>query len=232
MRKGKKFFHIPPKRIYINGDNFQLVFFILYSEILTTDYKLQTYMEFKNNSNKKGIAGDKAFTLIEMLVAITIFALVMGSVIGIFVSAIQSQSKALISQKLLDDTSYIIEYMSRSIRMAQKDDGTCGMDTFNYSNSRGLNSIKFRNMYGDCQEFYLGGIDNKQLIENRTGTVIIDNLPLSSNNLEIKSLQFIIAGNIPNQQPKVTISLIIKPKTTAKPEINIQTTISQRNLNM
>jgi type II secretory pathway pseudopilin PulG len=194
-------------------------------------------MKFTNNSNKKRIAGDKAFTLIEMLVAMAAFSLVIGSIIGIFISAIRSQSEALISQKLLDDTSYIIEYMSRTIRMAQKEEdaggptGCLSANGLNYESAG--NNIKFKNMYGDCQEFYLGGTDNKQLIENRTGIVSITNLPLNSDDLQITSLRFIIAGDALGQQPKVTISLIIKPKTTtAKPEINIQTTIAQRNLNI
>lgn len=186
------------------------------------------------------------FTLIEMLVAMTVFIVVIGSIIGLFISAIRSQSGALASQKLLDDTSYVMEYMSRAIRMAQKDDGSgtpCITSGLNYANADKNGNpigdtwaIRFKNMYGGCQTFYLDST-NGQLKEYRTdknGAVEISDLPLTSSGLQVFPLQFIVSGDTPgdNLQPKVTISLTIKPKTTAKPEIKIQTTLSQRNLDL
>ena len=65
---------------------------------------------------------NKGFTIIEMLVAVTIFTLVTGSITGLFISSIRSQSKVLTTQKLLDEASYAMEYMGRFLRMAKKDD--------------------------------------------------------------------------------------------------------------
>jgi prepilin-type N-terminal cleavage/methylation domain-containing protein len=179
------------------------------------------------------------FTLIEMLVAMAIFSIVAGLAIGIFTIAMKSQRKILAQQQLLDQTSYVLEYMSRSIRMAKKDDITiagssvnCLLgDKANYEiTATGQGGIKFRNDNDICQEFYLEG---EQLKE--TKGVLYSNLPLTSPSLKVKSFKIIPSGwsqdpNIDKLQPAVTIFLDIESKDGA--EIKIQTTISQRNLDV
>ena len=65
----------------------------------------------------------RAFTLIEMLIAVVIFSIIIGAATGVFVSAIQLQKYNLAYQQLLDQTSYAMEYMSRAIRMAKRNEG-------------------------------------------------------------------------------------------------------------
>ena len=183
-------------------------------------------------SNAKMSAG---FTLIEMLVAVAIFSIVTGLAMGIFVTAMKSQRKILAQQQLLDQVSYAKEYMSRAIRMARKDDIEIGgvnvnclllEDKANYATTTtGQGGIKFRNYNNDCQEFYLEG---ERLKENKNGVA----LALTSDNLEVKSFKITPSGwdQIDNLQPAVTIFLDIEGKDQAK--IQIQTTISQRNLDV
>ena len=168
-----------------------------------------------------------------MLVAVTIFTLVIGSATGLFVSAVRSQAKALAAQKLLDETSYVMEYMSRALRMAKKElsvPPACLTDVgygYNYQVNAGADKITFINYQGVCQEFYL---DGTQLKERKA-----DVLELTSDKLKITSLRFNVSGAAAAQppadylQPMVTISMIIEK---AGPEIKIQTTISQRNLDV
>ena len=183
----------------------------------------------------------KAFTLIEMLVSVTILTLVIGSATGLFISAVRSQVKALASQKLFDEASYIMEYTSRYLRMAKKDtDGTCltavgsgyGYEipvAYRIGGDSNLGTgIKFINYQDVCQEFYL---DNGQFKENRGGI-----LDLTSDKLEITSLEFNLSGGgqPPSDylQPRVTISMTIKKAGATGPKIKIQTTTSQRNLDV
>ena len=63
----------------------------------------------------------KGYTLIEILVAVSIFTVIISIPTGFLVGSLRAQLKILASQKLLDQTSYLMEYMSRAIRMAQKD---------------------------------------------------------------------------------------------------------------
>ncbi len=186
----------------------------------------------------------KAFTLIEMLVAVTIFSLVIGSASGLLISAIRSQTKALASQKILDETSFVMEYMSRALRMAKKELNCPGVDCCLIDNGNGYNyenpgldttRIKFIRFIGTqdvCQEFRLNSVSD-QLEEYRDGIFFGE---LTSDGLEVSSLQFNLIGvaqpPTDDLQPRVTISMKIKKAGVAKPEIKIQTTISQRNLDV
>jgi prepilin-type N-terminal cleavage/methylation domain-containing protein len=171
------------------------------------------------------------FTLVEMLVAVAIFSIVTSVAIGFFTTAIKSQRKVLAQQQLLDQASYAMEYMSRAIRMAKKDDVSIGGVTkdclpenkVNYTISQG--GVKFRTYDNSCQQFYLSA---GQLIENKDDVI----LPLTSPSLVVKSFTIIPSGwdQSDSFQPAVTIFLDIEYPDLA--EIKIQTTISQRNLDV
>ena len=178
---------------------------------------------------------NRGFTLIEMMVAVLIFSIVVGVVIGVFVSALQVQRYNLAYQQLLDQTSYAMECMGRAIRMAVKDDGTCGFSGYNYRVSSGNTKIEFQNYEGDCQEFYLDtSVDPNQLAASKGAD--FSDTPLTSNNFNVTSLNFETIGELGSEfsddvQPRVTIFMEIQGEGAGpQPKITIQTTISQRNL--
>ncbi len=179
--------------------------------------------------NKKG------FTLVEILVAVSIFTLVVGMATGVFVSALRAQRQSLASQQLLDQTSYAMEYMSRALRMATKDlTGACITVKSNYENPGGDTSkIRFINHLqdDDCQEFFLE--DNCLKYKIKIGAAE-ETSALTSNDLKVKNFDVNLTGETqtesPNLQPKATIFLEIEGKEQSK--IKIRTTISQRNLDI
>lgn len=184
----------------------------------------------------------KGFTIIEMLVAVTIFTLIVGSATGLFISAVRSQSKALAAQKLLDETSYVMEYMSRALRMAKKETNapSClSSNGLNYENPSfpSLDSIKFikyehATNQDVCYEFFL---DGDQLKERKNGGTAN---ALTSNKVKVTSLKFVDSissgswSGSDSYQPRVTITLTAQKEPEGKPEIKIQTTISQRSLDL
>lgn len=182
---------------------------------------------------KSNFIKNKGFTLVEMLVAVTVFILIVTAASGIFVSSLKAQRKSLASQQLLDQTSYIAEYMSRAIRMAKKDvAGECITAKLNYEKTRSGKGLKFKNYQDICQEFFWDTATN-QLKEIKGGQ---ENF-LTSHSLQILALNIKLAGESQNDdaQPRVTIFLDIKgkgEKPEMQPEIRIQTTISQRNLDV
>lgn len=190
-----------------------------------------TYQRF----NKK----DTGFTLVEMLVVITIFSILMIAIVGVFVSVLRIQRYYLASQRLLSETSYIMEYTSRFIRMAQKDsDGTCiNAGTNYYPDSSVLSdSLEFLNYRNQCHKFYRG---NEAGVPDMNGKYFyqdINNgaevLSLTSDKIEIKELNFYILGG-DDLQPRVTIYLELEAiGSNPRPNIKIQTTISQRELDI
>jgi type II secretory pathway pseudopilin PulG len=187
-----------------------------------------------NTTNKTG------FTLIEVLVSVFLFFGILAVILGFFGYAIKAQKKALASQEISDQISYVMEYMGRSIRMARKDvTGTCIAPGTNYENPGGNNfEIRFLNYEGICQEFYL---ENEQLKRRKSSDGTAGNfgsaVDLTSSKLKINSAKFNLIGEneTDNIQPRVTIFLDVEKQNT-KPEFNakikIQSTISQRNLDV
>jgi len=171
------------------------------------------------------VKSQKSFTLVELLVAVTIFTLISTISTGILISSFKAQKKLLASQELSDQVSFLIEYMSRTIRMAKKDlNGTCLTTAkLNYEKTHGGQGIKFLNYQGNCQEFYLEG----SLLKEKKDTIISD---LTSGSLKV--LNFNIGPDDSwdqndNDQPRVTLFLKIEGREGIK--INTQTSISQRN---
>jgi prepilin-type N-terminal cleavage/methylation domain-containing protein len=202
----------------------------------------------KNNLKIKSGAG---FTLIEILVAISVFSIIISSISGIFVFSVREQRKTLTSQILLDQTSYVLEYMSRSLRMARKQiagEAQClSQSGLNYEipsayqegNENLGRGIRFINQLqgNDCQEFYLenGQLKYKKNVDDPPNSQTFD---LTSNNLNITFFRFNLSGKDQSAdylQPTVIFFLEIEGKGGAvgtQPKIKIQTTISQRMLDV
>lgn len=192
-------------------------------------------------SRKRGEQGgevfmfrNKGFTLVEMLVAIFVFSIIIGVVIGIFVSSVRLQRRNLAHYELLNQTSYVMEYMSRVLRMAKKDSaGNCIELNKNYLVSG--SSITFLNYEDKCQEFALNS-ETEQLKVRTSTDDTIGNLgefiPLTSSALKIKNFNISLLGDDSGDklQPRVTIFLEIEGRENTK--LKIQTTVSQRNLDM
>jgi len=184
------------------------------------------------NNNKFKSQG---FTLVEMLVTVTVFSLIVGTSTGIFVSAIKIQRYNLATQELLNQTSYALEYMDRFLRMARKDmTGTClTIVGANYENPSS-SSIQFLNYNGVCQKFYLGG--SKLMVDLDVSDSFAGEFDLTSGKFNVTSLKFQIAGEQQTDiyQPRVTIFMTIEAVSSSqpKPKLTVQTTISQRALDL
>ena len=153
-----------------------------------------------------------------------VFTLLVGTTSSIFLSSIKNQRQGLATQEILDQASYLMEYMSRALRMAKKDmAGSCtGTAKLNYAFES--QCLKFLNYKGECQRFCLDGTR----IKDENGNY------LTSTNLEVSSFGVVLSGAsqppVDYLQPKVTISLNIAGQEETS--IKIQTTVSQRNLDV
>ncbi len=192
------------------------------------------------------IMSSKGFTLVEILVVSVIFLLIIGVTSGLFVSLVRHQRRILAKQELLNQISYVMEYMSRALRMAKKElnctdfgnPSTCSCLTvegyeWNYEIAPEGKGIRFINHSEDdvCQEFSWNEAEG-QLEESKNGNPFV---PLTSDKLQINFLKFNVSGGSGGDslQPRVTIFLEIQVKGAGdQPKIQIQTTISQRNLDV
>jgi len=209
-------------------------------------------MSIKSRENlllKKESYTNKGVSLIEMLAAVAVFAITVGAISGIFISAVRSQRRILATQELLDQTSYVLEYMGRALRMARKNSTTtadCPHITTDCLSSADLNyetsgnqDLRFLNYTCTCQRFFLEAATGR-LKEHKDWT-LVGGVPsggtenyLTSDKLKINSLKFNLSGQSGSDtlQPRVTIFLEIEGREAAgsRPKIQIQTSISQRPL--
>jgi len=175
----------------------------------------------------------KGFTLIEILVGIMVFVVVFFAIISVFVFEIRLQRKSLAKQDSLDQVSFVMEYMSRALRVAIKDEtGVCLSAGSNYSNYGNSSKIRFINhlQNDDCQEFYL----EDQTLKYKKGIGSSESIyDLTAPNVLIENLEFSLIGETESDdiQPRVTMFLRANLEQFLSP-INIQTTISQRNLDL
>ena len=176
-----------------------------------------------------------AYTLIEILVAVTIFSFIIAGPTGLFVTSLKGQRKALTSTEIADNISYALEYVSRALRMAKKDlDGSCIEAGSNYENpGLDISKIRFLNYQELCQEFSSnnGQFGQKQSID-KSEENFGQFQPLTPNDLEITFLKFQLSGQDQEDdlQPRLTISFEIQKKDQPESKIRLQTTLSQRNL--
>ncbi len=178
----------------------------------------------------------KGFTLIELMVSVAVFAIVTTMVAGLFIFAIRIQRKILVRQELLDQVSYVTEYISRSLRTAKKaSDASClSAAGTNYELSRDGLGIKFINDRQECEEIFLDQTVGK-LKESRAGTENI----ITGSSLKVLSFKLMLNGAaVADQgllQPRVTFLLQVQrvgQRYEEQASVYVQSTISQRDLNL
>ncbi len=174
----------------------------------------------------------RGFTLPEVLVAIVIFMLLIGSVSDLMLSAIAAQRRALATQELVSQTSYLAEYMSRHIRQARKEtgQGCLSQQGANYQVTQGGQGLKFINSQNQCQEFSLDTLRVKEVRDGQTQY-------LTPDDSRVTIFNFSVSGETETDALQPKVSLFMNLQTTGqRPEsavsLPFQTTISQRNFDV
>ena len=173
----------------------------------------------------------KGFTLIELLISSVIVVIISGVAISIFIAAIKVQNRMIAYEKILDNTSYVMERMSRFMRMAQKDKTATCLSAANMNYELTAQGIKFLSYHTtpQCIEYYLSGTQLREKII--VGGNTVDN-PISPSTIDVVSFHVTGQGwdQSDNVQPRVTIYLEVKEKNSLIPAVRLQTSITQRNL--
>jgi len=177
---------------------------------------------------------NSGFTLIELMVSMTLFSFVITAALGALYTTLRANEKAKIIKLVVNNLNIALEEMSRELRVAH--DFKC--NGYNGDSPRECSKITFKTK-DDCDgmyEFYNHTIYKK--IAKKNNNVCESNPPRLSiigENINIDKLSFITLNLDPNDhttQPKILIRLkgstIVDNPLTPKETFNIQTTISQR----
>ncbi len=194
------------------------------------------YIFRKTKNNQQG------FSLFEMLVAITIFILLMLTATDIFQMMLKAQSKFISEQATQESMRFALEMMSKEIRFAKKSNGSCDPGNL-YPNNRIFTTTEspapaywsdlfFKNKNGDCVQYYL---DNNRLKIKRIDSLgnPTVNLNVTPDEIKIENLKFAVIDNLVTalpgslKQPLVTVSMDVTAPGSRT--IKLQTTISSRN---
>jgi len=182
---------------------------------------------FKKNKQKNT---EKAFTLVEMLVSLTLFSFVITIALGSLFTIMKANEKAKVMKTVVNNLNIALEGMSREIRVGY--DYVCHSDQ--------CHTFKFKTKYG-CDAYYEWDSTKKQIIKkidkkDSSGNCK-DSTPvaITSSNVVIDNLVFRTTGlqKDDDLQPRVLINLDgkITSAQLKDPEVfNIQTTVSQRKI--
>lgn len=183
-----------------------------------------------NIDNRKG------FTLIELLVAILVFSLIIGSASNLLFSSIASQRRILVTQEIIRQTSFVQEYISRSIRQAKKElasPASCLTTSgrgYNYEITHSGSGLLFIDRQNRCHEFFL---ENGRIKEGISGVEQF----ITSDELVVATFNFTIRGESQsdNIQPRVSFFIdmtSVGVKAESQISIKTQTTVSQRKVDI
>lgn len=167
----------------------------------------------------------KAFTLIESMVAVAIFAILIVSATSIFLSIIKSQRNTLSAKNAQESISYALEAMAKEIRMAKVDDGKCIVTGRVYQVEEGGRRIKFRNYQNTCVTYEV--IDKRLVITRGEKTAF-----MTPTSVKVDQLNFNLRNeDVEIQQPIVTLRFDFDyfNNEAGRQSMQIQTTISSRS---
>lgn len=186
------------------------------------------------------------FTLIEMIVSMSIFTVIMLMIVGALISLDNAARKARAVRLVTDNLSAAVDSMSRNIRMGSTFHCGCEVTAAAYATPKdcsftdnlgngGDECFAFEGQKGDSADpsdqivYQLSGSRIQRSVDG--GSTFLD---LTAPELNITGLDFFVYGSTVNQdQPVVTMLLQGIAGVTAKDEtnFNLQTTISGRTPN-
>ena len=179
------------------------------------------------------------FTLIEMLVSITLFAVMVAIATGGFVSALRTQREVAGLISAQSNAGLALEQISREIRTGYLFcHDLSGGTTCHYAVGNPCTAVGGVSTCADLN-FFNG--ESANVIYSLSGGELVrtDNNgpePITGANVVVKNLSFIIFGNQEGDHwnPRITILLGIAPSSNdpavANDVLNLETSVSSRNI--
>ncbi len=170
------------------------------------------------------------FTLIEMIVALGVFSILMGSISAIFIMASKVQRRTAIAQRVLNDARYIMESIASDMRV-----GRPNFDAYSpplANTTPPVNKLLLIDEDGVSISYFLASSGCP------TGSYLClmrDGISQTSQRVNVDDIEFYISPvNNPfpvgTKQPRVTISLTFSSAESGSDRsvITLQTTASSR----
>lgn len=155
---------------------------------------------------------NRGFTLIELIVAVTIFIVVVAITSSIFVNSLKTQRQVVALMAANDNASMTLEQMAREIRTGQA-----------FRTNSQHDRLDFINAAGQTAAYAL--VDH---------AITKNNQPITASNVRVEYLLFNLMGEVPDDgvSTRVTINLGVAAvgKGLEGFVTNVQTTVAARLL--
>lgn len=189
---------------------------------------------FKRSNKKTKPNLVSGFTLVELMVATSIFAVIMLVSVGALIVTLNTAKNSRASRFAMDNVNFAMESMTRSIRMGTN--YTCV--------TSGTIDISSNPEPRDCNNgSFLSFIPQDKPQDYRIGYQLIDGVlnrydnsnspvPIIPADVKIDKLNFIVRGSSPNDGVQASVYISIKGSVIVKgvpTSFAIQTMASQRN---
>lgn len=158
------------------------------------------------------------FTMVELIVAISVFSVAISLVTGAFVRTLKTQRILNHLMAVNSNASLVIEQMMREIRTGYNFSVVPNCDELIFTRSRDNRLVSYK---WNAQNFSIE-------IDNGAGFK-----PLTASNVAVRSLCFTLVGGVADP-PRITMTLKVgsTEQQIAENVLNLQTTVSGRILQM
>lgn len=165
-----------------------------------------------NNPFKSVLSQREGFTMSELVVAVSLFIIVISISSGTFVQSLRSQRAVVTSTSVNSNITQAMERMAREIRTGYNFSGT---------NSTRLNFINSANQQVDY------AVTENNSIERCTGSGA-NCAPITADKIVVTGMKFTFSGTqeSDNLPPRITISIQVEGINNST--VNFQTTVSAR----
>lgn len=211
----------------------------------------------KYNSGRQILSLSKGYTIIETMIAVSLFLLVVVTGMGALLNANLIHNKSNDTREILDNLSFIMEDMSRNLRTGYNyhcvdDNNWAGGVITNPSNCESGGAIAFEQQDGNPTnpgDQWIYSIEGRSdgsgaydIFKSIDGSVETTRVQLNPDEVTLEpASEFVVTGALPPGgqgsgdylQPFVTIKLIgkITYKNVVTP-FTLQTSVSQRKLDI
>jgi prepilin-type N-terminal cleavage/methylation domain-containing protein len=163
---------------------------------------------------------NKGFTLIEMLVAIAVFSILLVSIMNTFTRGFYYQKRIIEMQTVEREETYLMETISREIRMAKGKPTVEGLN--------GSSVLTFEDHEGTLATYCLAEADGTCSSSPTAKSFSIKGQAVSSSDVEIMGLRFSTSTNFATSQPLVTITMQLRSKKDPGASAVLQTSVAMR----
>ncbi len=184
---------------------------------------------------------NSGFTLIEMLVSLSLLSVVIIVALGLLMTVNANVRQSRAQRRVMDNVSFAVEHMSRSVAYGRN--FSCfpgGIPTSCNYNAGGTQYLTFQGTYLGNPET----ISYERRINSATGRGYISRVigpgnpvPLTDEKIDIQELTFYVYHaepfSVDPEQPRITVAIrgVSHASKTPQPFF-IQTTLSQRDLKL